>query len=100
MQNRFDGFNSKGLEYPVVVVSIPDGVFPHSKSPREEELCLGYVAVTRAEETLVLAWPTGEMDGRRVEGKKALGASELLDIVLPGARERLLQEATEKDRRR
>lgn len=81
----------KGLEYPVVVVSIPDGVFPHNKSPREEELCLGYVAVTRAEEVLVLAWPTGEMDGRRNEGKKPLGASELLDIVMPGERERLLR---------
>lgn len=75
---------AKGLEFPVVVVSIPEGVLPYAKSPRDDELCLAYVAVTRAEEVLVLAWPEASMDGG-----KAVGASEVLDLVLPGMREKL-----------
>lgn len=73
----------KGLQAPVVVVSIPEGVLPHHKSPRDEELCLAYVAVTRAEELLVLSWPEASMGA-----DKAVGASEVLDIVLPGERVR------------
>jgi DNA helicase-2/ATP-dependent DNA helicase PcrA len=54
---------AKGLEYPVVyVVGLVEKCFPHSRAEREEEIeeerRLAYVAITRARESLILAWPS------------------------------------------
>jgi len=52
LQNGFDGSNSKGLEWPhVVVVGCDDGVMPHYKAGTDgmdEEHRIFYVASTRA----------------------------------------------------
>lgn len=47
---------SKGLESDVVfVVGLSDDIFPHVLGVDKEELCLLYVAITRAKETLYLS---------------------------------------------
>ncbi|MFW5916424.1 MAG: ATP-dependent helicase [Bacteroidota bacterium] len=49
---------AKGLEFPVVFVAgLNQGLFPHKRSDIEEERRLFYVAVTRAQERLVLTRP-------------------------------------------
>jgi len=54
---------AKGLEWPAVfVIGLAEGLFPHAKTygqaeDLEEERRLFYVAVTRAEEQLYLAYP-------------------------------------------
>jgi DNA helicase-2/ATP-dependent DNA helicase PcrA len=48
---------AKGLEWPVVILwNLGDGTFPlsHSRVDYEEEMCILYVAVTRAKKNLVL----------------------------------------------
>jgi DNA helicase-2/ATP-dependent DNA helicase PcrA len=58
---------AKGLEFPLVaVVGLEEGMFPHSRSlndttQMEEERRLMYVAVTRAEDTLLLSFARRRM---------------------------------------
>jgi DNA helicase-2/ATP-dependent DNA helicase PcrA len=61
---------AKGLEWQhVAVVGWADGVLPsfqaHSVSQLAEEQRLAYVALTRAESTLLLTWSRGTQDPRR-----------------------------------
>lgn len=91
LQNGFDGWNSKGLEWPVVFTcGLSEGTFPHRKAKdQEEELRLFYVAVTRAKLAAILS--TGglkaEVDENGVEGEELhdlpLGASPFLEPLLP-----------------
>ncbi len=69
----------KGLQAPTVIVSMPQGTFPHSKAlgkeEHAEELRLCYVAVTRPEDRLVVSYPLHDMEGR------PLGPSIFVDFV-------------------
>jgi DNA helicase-2/ATP-dependent DNA helicase PcrA len=48
---------AKGLEFPVVFcVGMNQGLFPHRKGDRLEELKLGYVAYTRAKDALYISY--------------------------------------------
>lgn len=59
---------AKGLEYPVVLVAgMEESLFPHANSiygaeGLEEERRLAYVAITRAEERLILTHAAGRMN--------------------------------------
>jgi DNA helicase-2/ATP-dependent DNA helicase PcrA len=54
LQNGFDGWNSKGLEFNTVfLIGADDKVLPHRLSENvEEERRLAYVAVSRAKDNL------------------------------------------------
>lgn len=78
---------AKGLEWPVVVLAgMEDGLFPLSRSLEsaeavEEERRLAYVAVTRAQDRLYLAWARA----RRRGGQLLPGTpSRFLEALPPG----------------
>jgi superfamily I DNA/RNA helicase len=61
VQNGFDGCNSKGLEWPRVFILLDSFTFGKRKGPPSpEENNIRYVAITRAQATLV------EVTGRRM----------------------------------
>lgn len=57
LQNGFDGWNSKGLEWPIVaMVGVNEGILPHFRGDLSEERRLFYVGMTRARDTLVTSF--------------------------------------------
>lgn len=73
LQNGFDGCNSKGLEWPLVVVAgFSQGLLPHRMCQGDdaEERRVAYVALTRARDHLILAYH-GEPSPYLIELEKA-----------------------------
>jgi DNA helicase-2/ATP-dependent DNA helicase PcrA len=63
---------TKGLEYPLVVVlGLEQGQFPSRRGDPEEERRLAYVAITRAREELYLMIPPDEAFDAKLTGRKA-----------------------------
>jgi len=63
LQNGFDGWNSKGLEFPTTfVIGCLDGLLPHAYGDPFEERRLFYVAVSRAMDRLFLCSPLNEVN--------------------------------------
>ena len=63
---------AKGLEWQVVaVIGLAEGVLPHFNATTEEEIAeerrLAYVALTRAEDAVLLTWNRGRHDPRTPE---------------------------------
>lgn len=79
LQNGFDGWNSKGLEWKVVFADATLNQFPHIRSMedaarREEEARLFYVCVTRARDELHLTYC-------EVNNGRPAGPSQFIDYV-------------------
>lgn len=77
LQNGFDGWNSKGLEWDnVFVIGLYDGVFPNLRNEDiQEEVRLFYVAVTRAKTNLYCLFP-------EVSNKSQKTNSMFYDLIL------------------
>lgn len=75
---------AKGLQWPRVYVSASQGVLPHARAEAlDEERRLFYVAVTRAEDSLVLSW-TNHAKPR--DGTVLFGPSEFIPAAMIPAR--------------
>ena len=93
---------AKGLEFPVVFVAgLEEGIFPHAGSLRdergiEEERRLCYVAMTRAQDRLLLSWARERHRfGSRSYGTPSRFLSEIPRDALGGAAAVAREDAAE-----
>lgn len=79
--------SAKGLEWPIVYVSMAHGVWPHPMSAKEgredEEQRLAYVAVTRAQDELNITWSAFGFPNKRGKPQKAGPGKWVKEFVLP-----------------